>query len=184
MGRIATFGFAVFLCTAPAVLTISGPLAVSASGELQTQHSADIRHLATSGPGGMSPVWSGYAITGATGTFTSLTGQWKVPSVSASKKPAYSSTWIGIGGDIDPELIQIGTEQNAGPGGASYFAWWQIVGDPSSYPSGSQTRLFNVSPGDFIEAGIAESGGGWSLDVTDVTNGQVSGIPPNPSMVR
>src|SRR6185503_10225868 len=60
--------------------------------------------------------WSGYAATG--GTYTSVTGTWTVPTVSATTAGA-DATWVGIGGINSTDLIQAGTEATVSGGEVS-----------------------------------------------------------------
>lgn len=62
--------------------------------------------------GWASSNWSGYALSGISGQFTSVTGTWVVQAVSATKKPTYSSQWVGIDGFNNSSLIQTGTESD------------------------------------------------------------------------
>jgi len=121
-----------------------------------------------SAAGWASSNWSGYAITGPNGTFTSATGQWKVPSVSPSRKATYSSNWVGIDGFNDSNLIQTGTESDYYQGSAHYYAWWEIL-------PAAETRISSISvhPNDSMSASIVEGAGGlWTITITDTSNGQ------------
>ncbi len=123
------------------------------------------------GGGGSSPAfgwaasnWSGYAITG--GPYTSITGSWTVPAVSRSRKPTYSSSWVGIDGFNNSDLIQTGTEQDYYNGSAHYSAWWEIL------PAAETVINDPVSPGDIMQASITEkSAGQWVISLTDQTEG-------------
>jgi hypothetical protein len=127
--------------------------------------------------------WSGYA---ETGTFTGVSGTWTVPAVAASTSSTYSSSWIGVDGFNDSNLIQTGTEQDYYSGSAHYDAWWEILPaaeteiSPTSYP---------VAPGDQMSAliykttqtvstgggGFGRRGGGggtenvWVITISDTT---------------
>src|SRR5579862_6116977 len=53
--------------------------------------------------------WAGYISTG--GTYSSISGSWTVPNVSASDgSSAADAAWIGIGGESSNDLIQVGTQ--------------------------------------------------------------------------
>jgi Peptidase A4 family len=115
--------------------------------------------------GWTSSNWSGYAVTGSTGTFHSVTGQWTVPSVSASSGATYSSSWVGIDGFNDSNLIQTGTEQDYYNGAAHYYAWWEILPAAETVISG-----INVNPGDTITASISRGANGtWTIQISDGT---------------
>ncbi len=115
--------------------------------------------------GWASSNWSGYAITGT--TYTSVTGEWDVPSVSATKSATYSSDWVGIDGFNNSSLIQTGTEADYYNGSAHYGAWWEILPAPATFVS------MTVQPGDHMQASIVKgSGGTWTITLTNVTRKQ------------
>ena len=116
--------------------------------------------------GWASSNWSGYAITG--GPFTSVAGSWVVPSVAPTKKSTFSSSWVGIDGFNDSNLIQTGTEQDYYSGSAHYNAWWEIL-------PAAETRIstITVSPGDHMTATITQGAASqWTISITDTTNNQ------------
>jgi hypothetical protein len=119
----------------------------------------------TSALGWSSSNWSGYAITGS--GFSSITGQWKVPGVSRSRKATYSSNWVGIDGFNNSSLIQTGTESDYYSGSAHYDAWWEILPAAETViPS------MTVSPGDTMSATITKgSGSSWTITIHDTTRG-------------
>lgn len=130
--------------------------------------------LADSDAGQVSRNWSGYVLQGSSGAFTSISGQWQVPTVAPTSGTARSSTWIGIDGwPGGKNLVQVGTEQNWIGGKAVYYAWDEIL------PNG-QVRLFTVDPGDVMTASIAKRGGLWEIQIEDITNG----AKPNPVIPR
>ncbi len=113
--------------------------------------------------------WSGYAgSTGAAGSATSVEGYWEVPSVSATSKNTYSSTWVGIDGFGNSDLIQTGVEQAWVGGSAQYTPWWEIL-------PASQTNIPSlvVHPGDVMFAYIAkQTGSTWEIELEDTTTGK------------
>lgn len=122
--------------------------------------------LGVQNSGWESTNWSGYAISGS--TYGSITGSWTVPTVSSSKTSSYSSTWIGIDGYSNSDLIQTGTEQDYYSGSAHYQAWWEIL-PAAETPITSMT----VRPGDKMTADIQNLGGGkWSIEIQDVTENE------------
>jgi hypothetical protein len=139
--------------------------------------------------------WSGYA---ETGTFTSVSGSWTVPTAAAgattttrrygfgfggsSTTSWYSATWLGIDGFNNSNLIQTGTEQDYYGGAAHYSAWWEIL------PAAETVISEPVQPGDVITATITKTptqvsvgGGGffgrshatteyeWAITIADKT---------------
>jgi hypothetical protein len=128
-------------------------------------HLAQSRDLRLAGGNvSQSSNWSGYAETGAE---TSITGTWKVPTVTKSSGTTYSSSWIGIDGFANSDLIQTGTEADWIGGKAHYDAWWEILPAAETViPS------LPVSPGDTITADVHKvSGTTWSITITDTTTG-------------
>jgi len=119
----------------------------------------------------LSNNWSGLIDTGTGATFTSIQGNWVVPSVQASSSDEASSTWIGIDGDGVSSLIQTGTAQNSGPdySGTQYYAWVQLLpGAPEVI--GSTSGPAPVQPGDVMAASMFEDSPGlWTIDLSDTT---------------
>jgi hypothetical protein len=131
--------------------------------------------------GTSSPNWSGYSIPGT--PVTGITGSWVVPTVNSKSPSGKSSTWIGIDGCGEPQLIQTGTEQDMNSGflgfgsGPSYSAWWEVLPQFGSTQSfSSNTPVF---PGDAMTAAIRPVGGtpapntnsSWTLTLSDATQG-------------
>ncbi|TMC50032.1 MAG: hypothetical protein E6J14_06635 [Chloroflexi bacterium] len=126
-----------------------------------------------SGLGWASSNWSGYAVTGT--TYSSVTGGWTVPTVSATSGATYSSAWVGIDGFGNTSLIQTGTEQDYYGGAAHYAAWWEILPASVTFiPACSvsvTTNCITVSHGDTMAASISKGVSGWSITLTDSSNG-------------
>jgi hypothetical protein len=123
--------------------------------------------------------WSGYVDVGTGARFTGVTGSWTVPTVGPTASAA-SSTWVGIDGDTNADLIQAGTEQDWGPEGVVYYAWYEML------PAVS-IELGAVQPGDRITTDITrDQPGTWSISVDDLTQhalwtGSVAYIAPESS---
>ena len=114
--------------------------------------------------GWSSSNWSGYA---KSGSYTSATATWVVPSVSATRSSSYSSAWVGIDGFTNSSLIQTGTESDYYNGSAHYNAWWEIL--PAAE---TPITSFAVHPGDVMTASIAKgSGSSWTIQINDNTTG-------------
>jgi hypothetical protein len=133
----------------------------------------------------ISSNWSGYAVahylTGKAYTSARLT--WVVPSVSygsstdSTGSSEYSSNWVGIGGfcensfctRVDNTLIQLGTEQDAAPNGATqYYAWYEML------PQFPIVIPLTINPGDTITATLScgntcsqNFGQRWTLTMQD-----------------
>ena len=95
---------------------------------------------------------------------------WMVPEVNVSAGDGYSSAWIGIGGELDKTLIQVGTEQDAAQGQETYYAWYELL------PSFAvRLTSITVSPGDMMIASINLVNSDtnlWSIQISDATTGQ------------
>jgi len=139
----------------------------------------------TSAAPNCSSNWSGYVMNG--NTFTGITGQWVVPTVSSTAHGA-SCTWVGIGGWGTGSIIQAGTEQDYSPElspleGATYYAWYELF--PASQVNVSAPRFpsttssYPVSPGDVMQVTITPSAGTivppagqagkWHVEIADLT---------------
>jgi len=107
--------------------------------------------------------WSGYA---KTGTYHSASARWVVPTVTRSRQ-AFSSTWVGVDGFNNSNLIQTGTEQDWFSGSAHYNAWWEIL--PAAE---TVITTITVHPGDVFTASVSQvSGTTWNITITDTTTG-------------
>jgi hypothetical protein len=107
--------------------------------------------------------WSGYA---KTGTFTTATGHWTVPTVSGTGSK-FSSQWVGIDGFSNSNLIQTGTEADVQGGRATYDAWWEILPAAETVITG-----MTIHPGDSMTGTVSKvSGTTWNIKLTDNTTG-------------
>ena len=163
-----TFATGIALLAPVAALILASP---TAGGALTTAAShprigAKLPGGTASTAGWASSNWSGYAITG--GPYTSITGSWNVAGVSRSLRATYSSTWIGIDGFNDSNLIQTGTEADYYNGSAHYNAWWEIL--PAAE---TPISTISVSPGDVMTANIHQmSSSTWTITITDISKNQ------------
>ena len=112
--------------------------------------------------------WSGYA---AQTSLTSpqqnsvsyVSGSWVVPKVSPSSSgSSYSSVWVGIDGNGNDTVEQIGTEEDyvnmpllSTP---VYYAWWEMYSTGDKQPQQVISSM-TVNPGDLITASV-QSGPG------------------------
>lgn len=130
--------------------------------------------LFTSTPQGVSSLsWAGYTIEKNSNPQFEVIGvnaSWTVPKVNVSAGDGYSSAWIGIGGELDKSLIQVGTEHIVVNGQDTYTAWYELL------PTFA-VRLTSiaVSPGDTMIASINlvnSDTNQWSIQISDATSGQ------------
>jgi len=121
-----------------------------------------------------SPNWSGYCVASDLNApqpqVTSVSASWTVPTVGVSMGNSYSAAWIGVGGQYDDTLIQIGTEQDSINGKTTYSALYELL------PSYAVTiDSISISPGDKITASISltnKTANTWLIEINDVTEGQ------------
>jgi hypothetical protein len=112
--------------------------------------------------------WSGYAASG--GTYTAVSGTWKVPQFSANSTAGADAAWVGIGGVSGRDLIQAGTQQTvSGSGSTQYEAWVETL------PQASHPVPLTVHPGDSVSVSIAQlprAQDQWQVAFTNNTTGQ------------
>jgi len=124
------------------------------------------------GPNGItvsySSNWSGYAALPKTAgvTFTSIVGDYNVPSVVCSATPnTFSYHWIGLDGWADQTVEQDGIAADCNGATAQYAAWFEM------YPANFKFS-FAVNPGDAIESAVHYLGNAkYELSLKDVTTG-------------
>jgi hypothetical protein len=118
--------------------------------------------------GGTALNWAGYV--SDSGTYTSVSGSWVIPTVANQDGSSADATWVGIGGVLSHDLIQAGTEAVPDSnGGIDYQAWYELL------PSGSVTVPLTVHAGDSMTATITEQSGAadtWLITIADVTTGK------------
>ena len=108
--------------------------------------------------------WSGYSATG--GSYTSVTGTWTVPTVSAATQGA-DAAWVGIGGIDTNDLIQAGTQATVSGGEVSYEAWIEML------PASSRPVSLSVNPGDSVTVTITQKAAvDWTIALKNNTTGQ------------
>jgi hypothetical protein len=75
--------------------------------------------------------WAGYVAASnlffPQSTVTAVSASWTVPSVKNVGVDAYSSVWVGVGGQFESSLIQVGTEQDFVNGAPTYLAWYEML---------------------------------------------------------
>jgi hypothetical protein len=110
--------------------------------------------------------WSGYAATGSSGSFNSVSASWTEPTGTCNKSgDQYSAFWVGLDGYSSSTVEQTGTEVDCAGHTAEYGAWWEM------YPGASHTFSNTVEPGDSFSASVTYSGGEFTLSITDSTQG-------------
>jgi hypothetical protein len=120
--------------------------------------------------------WSGYAVETSltspqSNAVTSVSGAWKVPTVTAtsSKSTAYCSVWVGIDGYSSSTVEQLGTDSDIVNGKAEYYVWYEM------YPSASKdVTSMTIAAGDAITASVqyitsGTHAGQFLLSISDTT---------------
>jgi hypothetical protein len=139
----------------------SSPTAQTASGILSITVAPITGYTAT------STNWSGYAM--GSGPYTYVSGTFTVPGLYATPGATYMSTWAGIDGAFNTDLIQAGVDEYYDPStGYVYLSpWWEILPAPETLIS------MTVLPGDSVTVTIGQiSGSEWAIQLTDNTSGQ------------
>lgn len=118
----------------------------------------------------ISENWSGYVAT-AKKQFTYVHSTWVVPTVTCpGVADQYTSNWVGLDGYTSDTVEQDGTIAWCGGSGHTtpkYQAWYEM------YPADSVT-VFNVKPGDIVDASVTYASGEFSLKVTDLSSGKTA----------
>lgn len=110
--------------------------------------------------------WSGYAATGGTGAFTSVSASWVEPAAHCSSGNQYSAFWVGLDGYSSSTVEQTGSETDCSGATPVYSAWWEM------YPGPSHNFSNTVRPGDSFTASVTSNGGGvFTLKIADTTQG-------------
>ncbi len=143
-----------------------------------TSHSTGITHQLISTISNTSEEnssnWSGNIAIGY--HYEAVDSYFYVPCVASSPTNAYSSHWVGLGGDGNDgggNLIQDSIEANTNSNGShSYYAWYEI------YPYESEQWLYNVNCGDtmyfYADSNYTLGNGAYML-VEDITSGVYTG---------
>src|SRR5216117_639385 len=114
--------------------------------------------------------WSGYAVTGPSGSVNDAKGSWTVPAIQGScpNTDQYSSFWVGIDGYSSGTVEQTGTDSDCQNGVPTYYAWYEFFPHPSFLING-----ISVHPGDVISAEAHALGNGkFTVSISDTTTGQ------------
>src|SRR5438132_4914334 len=112
--------------------------------------------------------WSGYAVTGSSGSVSIAKGSWTVPAIQGScpSTNQYSSFWVGIDGFRPGTVEQTGTDSDCQNGAPTYYAWYAFYPHPSFLISG-----LTVSPGYHMTAEASFNGRSFTVTITDTSTG-------------
>jgi hypothetical protein len=160
---------ATALFAAPAAFAATsapaGTLQVSAATAAQESHGLHtLTHRSSTTVS--STNWSGYAATGSSGAFKSVSSSWKQPTLTCTSKTTYSSYWVGLDGYSNSALEQTGTEADCIGGKAEYGAWWEVL------PASESAYSVTVKAGDSLSASVTDNGNGtFTMTLSDSTQG-------------
>ncbi|HET9896054.1 MAG TPA: G1 family glutamic endopeptidase [Streptosporangiaceae bacterium] len=119
--------------------------------------------------------WSGYAVTGANGAFSSVSASWKQPTATCStRKAQYASFWVGLDGFNSNSVEQTGTDSDCSRGRPTYYGWYEM------FPAFPVNFSNPVSAGDSMSASVTFSGTEtFTLVLKDNTKGWTQTITQN-----
>jgi hypothetical protein len=122
--------------------------------------------------------WSGYAVSGSNGQFTSVSASWTQPAATCAgtgrRNQTFSSFWVGLDGFSSNSVEQTGTEADCQGRTASYFGWFEM------FPANPVNFRNPVRPGDSFSASVTFSGTEtFTLILTDHTQGWTQDITQN-----
>ncbi|WP_338682992.1 G1 family endopeptidase [Streptomyces acidiscabies] len=156
--------------TQPATATaaVKAPRQLTQSIESHENHAPHgaLKHSGKVNASETSTNWSGYAATGSSGAFTSVTTSWTQPTVTCGSATTYSSFWVGLDGDGNDALEQTGTEADCINGQAVYGAWWEVL--PAASTAWDDVT---VKGGDKLTATVTYSGSTFTMTLKDSTQG-------------
>jgi hypothetical protein len=106
------------------------------------------------------------------GPVSSISAEWRVPTILRHSPDGAAATWIGVQGP-DSAFIQVGTEENIGKGivGSQYRVFWSDTVE-NFHPHAVMT----VSPGDLIGASLVHLGTRWHIQVEDLTTREIGPV--------
>src|SRR5436305_2330032 len=112
--------------------------------------------------------WSGYAVTGPSGSVSDAKGSWTVPAIQGTCPGTnqYSSFWVGIDGFSSGTVEQTGTDSDCQNGAPTYYAWYEFYPHPSFLING-----LTVRPGDHMTAEASFNGRSFTVTITDTSTG-------------
>ena len=114
--------------------------------------------------------WSGYAVTGANDSVTSVKASWVVPSATCNgsgPRTGYAAFWVGIDGYNSNSVEQTGTDSDCSSGSPVYYAWYEFYPQPSY-----EVTSISVKPGDVISASVVYSSSEFTVTLTDQRTGE------------
>jgi hypothetical protein len=109
--------------------------------------------------------WSGYAVTGGTGAFKSVSASWVEPKASCNGTK-YAGFWVGLEGYNSDSVEQTGSDSDCTGSSPTYYGWYEM------YPANPVYYTNTVDAGDHFTASVTFSGTDtYTLVLKDVTRG-------------
>lgn len=98
--------------------------------------------------------WSGYAVTGANGAYSSVSASWTEPTATCTSRRSaqYASFWVGLDGYNSNSVEQTGTDADCSGRTPVYYGWYEM------YPAFPVNFPNTVRPGDSMSASVTFSG--------------------------
>jgi hypothetical protein len=165
--------FITLALVAGGAVAASSASAAPAATQQQSVHSVAPGHPMV-WPGGIrggsrssvtSTNWSGYAVTGGTGAFKSVSASWVEPTAKCSGTK-YAAFWVGLDGYSSNSVEQTGSDSDCTGSSPTYYGWYEM------YPAAPVYFTNAVSAGDHFTASVTFSGTDtYTLVLKDVTKG-------------
>jgi hypothetical protein len=122
--------------------------------------------------------WAGYADTGASNAFTSVSAAWVQPAATCASGDQYSAFWVGLDGYSSSTVEQTGSAADCVGRTAQYYAWWEIYPAAETEITGHTVKAGDhftasvtyQSPDDYVLV-IADSTQSWSYTTTQALAG-------------
>ena len=116
--------------------------------------------------------WSGYAVTGSNGSFTSVSASWTQPTATCTSSGGrrgsdeYAAFWVGLDGYSSDSVEQTGSDSDCDGRTPDYYGWYEM------YPADPVYYTNTVEPGDSMSASVTFSGTDtYTLVLKDSTRG-------------
>jgi len=170
---IVMMSFAVLGCTINASINPSMGIAQTTPAKIAPASVQSYSGSYVNATHSVSENWAGYAIRPKPGQpinddISDVKAQWTVPTVSCGLSDTFSSTWVGIDGDGDRTVEQIGIDQDCSSGSPDYYAWFETFPRPSR-----DIATLAMNPGDVVFAEVKYTGqNNFMLAISNLNSGQ------------
>jgi hypothetical protein len=107
--------------------------------------------------------WAGYAASGSSGQFTSVSSSWVQPTARCAYGDQYSAFWVGLDGYASGTVEQTGSEADCIGRQAYYAAWYEF------YPADPVYFTGKIRPGDHFTGSVTYAAGQFTVTLSDTT---------------